>query len=425
MQILDITPRLGIGGLIIVLVSSFFFIGCGSDEKKEEEGGPRRPKRPETVEVTTSKSETREIPNAIQASGTIIGDETSGVAPKIAGKIVNISTDVGRAVRLGDIVAKIDDRDAKLRLRSAELAVKQAEARLGLGSNGSFNESSIPEVRAAAASLEQAQAEARQAEANERRYRELLESGDVAVVTYEQYRTIRDTARSRANAAKELLEAAKNNARQNNQAVQSAMAQVEVAKQELEDTLIRAPFSGFVSERRVAVGEFVTSATVVVTIVRTNPVRVQIRVAEADIPSVEKGRAISVEVEAFKDRRFDGKITAISPSLDPSSRAAIVEAQIENNDNSLKAGMFATVKIAKEGSTKGIFVPKNAVLEDPTTQSFKIFVIEKGVARQRIVQIGLEDGDSIQVLSGMKPNEVVATSNLSDLYEGGKVTFSK
>jgi len=175
----------------------------------------------------------------------------------------------------------------------------------------------------------------------------------------------------------------------------------------------------------VAVGEFVTTATVVVTIVRTNPVRVQIRVAEVDVPFIERGRNISVEVEAFKGRRFTGKITAISPALDAASRAATVEAQIENKDNTLKAGMFATVRITREGVNRGIYVPRSAVLEDPTTQSYKVFVIEKGVAKLKVVQIGIEDGDSIQIMSGIKAKETVATKNLADLFEGVKVKITQ
>lgn len=417
--------RAHLGILLLALSFPIFLTACGGEEKAEEGRGGRRPQGPEFVEITIGSSEEREIPAFIQASGTIAADESSGVAPKIAGKIVNIATDVGRTIKQGEVIARIDDRDARLRLRSAELAVRQAEARLGLGPNQDFNESQIPEVRAAAANYEQTNAELKQAEANEKRYRELFESGDVAAMTYEQYRTIRDTARSRANASREALEAAKNTARQNNQAIQSAMAQVETAKQELEDTAIRAPFSGFVSERRVAVGEFVTTATVVVRIVRTNPVRVQIRIPEADIPFIERGRSVSVEVEAFKGRRFVGKITAISPALDTASRAATIEAQIDNSDNALKAGMFATVRINKEGVNKGIYVPRSAVLEDPTTQSYKVFVIEKDVARLRVVQIGIEEGGSLEILSGIKADETVATSNLPDLFEGVKVKISK
>src|SRR5205823_3303168 len=109
----------------------------------------------------------------------------------------------------------------------------------------------------------------KQAEANEKRYRELTETGDVAMVTYETYRTARDTARIKSSAAKELLDAAVNTAKQSNQAIVSAQAAVESAKtqvadaqQAIADTVIKAPFSGFVSSRPVAVGEYVSSASI-------------------------------------------------------------------------------------------------------------------------------------------------------------------
>ena len=143
----------------------------------------------------------------------MIADETSDIAPKAAGKVTNVYANVGEFVTSGKVIAKIDDKDARLRLAEAEanvkqaqVAVRQAEARLGLTPNGTFNSSAIPEVRSANANYEQALAELRQAEANENRYRDLVETGDVAMVTYEQYRTNRDTARARVNAAKQALE---------------------------------------------------------------------------------------------------------------------------------------------------------------------------------------------------------------------------
>ena len=127
--------------------------------------------------------------------------------------------------------------------------VRQAEARLGLEPNGRFTASNIPEVRSASANYEQALAELRQAEANEKRYRELVETGDVSMIAYETFRTTRDTARARVNAARQALEAQVNLARQSNQAIASAQAAVEAAQTEvgtaqqaLVDTVIKAPF---------------------------------------------------------------------------------------------------------------------------------------------------------------------------------------
>ena len=388
-----------------------------------------------TIVVTTARSESRQVPAQIQATGSLVADEVSNIAPKVAGKISNISVNIGDFVSQGSVVARIDDRDARLELASRQAAVKQAiaavrqaEARLGLGPNGKFNASSIPEVRAASAAYEQAKAELRQAEINEKRYRELVESGDVAMITYEQFRLTRDTAQTRVNSAKEQLDAQINAARQNNEQIRSAEAAVEaartnvqIAEQGVADTVIRAPFSGFISAREVAVGEFVSTATVVATLLRTNPIKLQMQVAEADVPSVVIGRGVSLEVDAYRERRFSGVVTAINPAVDATSRSAIVEASIENGDNALRSGMFATARVTKEGGSVGVFIPKSAVYNHAATQSYRAFVLEGGIARLRVIQLGPEESDSIQILSGINADETVATSNLDQLYEGAKV----
>ncbi len=420
------------------LVAAVLFVtaalGCRSTQSAGDRPEVDAASAP-SIAVTVATAESRDVAAAIQATGSLVADERSNVAPKVAGKISNVSVEVGQFISQGSVLAKIDDRDARLQLATAQAAVKQAvagvrqaEARLGLSPNGTFNASSIPEVRAANANYEQVAAELRQAEANEKRYRELVESGDVAMITYEQWRTQRDTARARLNNAKQQLDAAVNAAKQNNQAIRSAEASVEaartqvgIAEQALADTVIRAPFSGFVSDRPVAVGEYVSSASIVATILRTNPIKIQIQVAEADVPYVSVGRGVSIAVEAYKDRNFAGTVSAVNPAIDPTSRSAIVEASIENGDNALRTGMFATVRINKEGGSKAVFVPKSAVYNDQSTQAFRVFVIVDGIAKLRVVQLGVEEGDMVQILSGVNADEVVATSNLDQLYEGAKV----
>ena len=429
-----VTPALA-GYLFLALSFAAAFSACSS-RSSEARGNASRPQEDSAViAVTTARSESRDVPAYIQATGSLVAQETSSIAPKVAGKVVNVGVNVGQFVGQGALIAKIDDRDARLDLaqaqagvKQAQAAVRQAEARIGIGPNGSFNASAVPEVRAASANHQQLLAELRQAEANEKRYRELVESGDVAMITYEQYRTTRDTARAKANAAKEQLDAAINTARQNNQAIRVAEANVEAARtqvataeQAIADTVVRAPFSGYISERQVAVGESVTSATVLATILRTNPIKIQIQVAEADVPTVSVGRGVSVEVQAYKERRFGGTVTAVNPAVDPTSRSAIVEASIENGDNALRPGMFGSARITREGGSVGVFVPKSAVYHDQATQSYRAFVIVEGLAKLRVLQLGTEEADSFQIISGLQADEVVATSNLDQLYEGAKV----
>ena len=440
---------------LTVAVSSFLTACGGSSASGNRRGGENsnqaESKAENPIQVTTGKVVSQEIPAFIQTTGSLIADETSDVAPKVAGKVVNVYTNVGEFVTQGSTIAKIDDKDARLSLIEAEAnvkqaiaAVRQAEARLGLSPNGTFNASTIPEVRAANAGVEQAQAElrqaevnVRQAEVNEKRYRELVESGDVAMITYEQYRTAldvartaRDTARSRVNNAKQQLEAIINSAKQNNQAIKSAEANVEAARtqvataqQAVADTIIRAPFSGFISERQTSVGEFVTSSTAIVKLMRTNPIKIQMKVTEADVPQIGIGRGVSLEVSAFKDRKFAGVVTSVNPELDTGSRSATVEAQVENNGNLLRSGMFATARINREGGSTGLFVPKAAVYLDQSTQAYRIFVIQEGVAKLRVVQLGGEESNMVQIMTGVNADEVIATSNLEQLYEGAKVIF--
>src|SRR5436189_2264144 len=425
------------GKLISCLLLASLIAGCSSSRSETRGANANRNAEDQTpaVTVTTAKSESRDMPAYIQATGTLVADETSSVAPKVAGKVVNVGVNVGQFISQGTLIAKIDDRNARLELaqaqagvKQAQAAVRQAEARIGLGPNGTFNASAVPEVRAANANYEQSLAELKQAEANEKRYRELVETGDVSLVTYEQYRTTRDTARAKANNLREQLDAAANNARQNNQAIKSAeanvdaaRAQVQTAEQAVADTVVRAPFAGYVSERQVAVGEFVSTASILATLLRTNPIKIQIQVAEADVPAVTLGRGVSVEVQAYRDRRFGGTVTAVNPAVDITSRSAVVEASIENGNNALRPGMFGSARITREGGTIGVFVPKSAVYNDQATQSFRAFVIVDGVAKLRVLQLGIEEGDSYQIVSGLQGDEIVATSNLNELYEGANV----
>lgn len=430
--------KIPLARVIFLILNLSLCLACNNSKAESEKKGKETETKSEApINVTTGKIVARQIPSFIQATGSFIADETSDVAPKVAGKIVNIYANVGQFVSQGSIIARVDDKDARLRLnvaqvsvKQAESAVRQAEARLGLLENGKFDSSAIPEVRAANANVEQLLAELRQAEANEKRYRELVETGDVAMIVYEQYRTQRDTARARVNNAKEQLNTAINSAKQNNQAIKSAQANVDStktqvisAKQAIEDLVVRAPFSGFVSNRSVAIGEFVSSSTPILTLLRVNPIKVQIQISEADVAYVGIGRGVSVEVNAYKDRKFSGTVTAINPAIDATSRSVIIEAQIENSDNSLRAGMFATAKIVRAGSNEGIFAPKASVFNDQSTQSYRIFVIQEGIAKLRVVQLGTEENEMVQILSGVSADEVVATSGLAQLYEGAKVSF--
>jgi multidrug efflux pump subunit AcrA (membrane-fusion protein) len=387
------------------------------------------------VAVTTVRVEAREVPAFIQATGSLAANESSDVAPQTSGQVVSTPINIGAFVRQGAVIARLNDRDARLRLRQSQASVqqalagvRQAEARLGLGPNGRFDASTIPEVRSAAAAYDAALAQQRLAEANAKRYAELVETGDVARSVYDQYRTQSDTARAQATNARQQLEIAINQARQNNQAIQtaqagvtSAQAQVAISQKAVEDTMVRAPYSGYVSARPIAVGEYVTPASVIATILLTNPLKLELQVPEMQAPNLRPGMPVALTVDAYRDRQFGGTVTAINPAIDPASRSIRVEASIQNPDNALRSGMFVTARITLPGGNQSIFVPREAVVNDQNTNSYRVFVVQGTTAHLRVVQIGDEENGMVQILSGVQGNEEVATSNLQQLYEGAKV----
>ena len=225
-----------------------------SNRTTRGESGAAQASEVRPVAVTTARAESREVPSNIEVTGSLTADESSDVASQVSGQVIATPVGVGAFVRQGATIARLSDRDARLRLRQAQAAeqqataaVRQAEARLGLGPNGRFDASTIPEVRSAAAAHDVALAQLRLAEANVRRYADLVETGDVARSVYDQYRTQADTARAQTNNARQQLETAINQARQNNQAIQSAQAGVVVAHQSGSGALAHSVATAFVS----------------------------------------------------------------------------------------------------------------------------------------------------------------------------------
>jgi membrane fusion protein (multidrug efflux system) len=114
-------------------------------------------------------------------------------------------------------------------------------------------------------------------------------------------------------------------------------------------------------------------------------------------------------------------VSAINPSVDPNSRAFILEARFNNPKAELRPGMFATARVLLPGTEDAVFVPRSAVIHDRTTDSNQVFVVENNVARLRVVLTGETENNSIRILSGLAGKEMVATSHQAELFDGSPV----
>jgi RND family efflux transporter MFP subunit len=408
--------------------------GCSNAKKDitvtEAASGPAK-----VLKVATVRAVTREVSSSVQTTGSFLAEESSDVAPPAAGRVIETPVDAGAFVKEGQILAKLEDRDAQLRLQAAvaseqqaEASLRQAESHIGLIQGGKFDANNVPEVLSAKASYDSAVAQAKNSEADAQRYDALIKTGDVSQSAYDKARTQADTAKEQTNSARQLYEAALNSARQSFQGVINAQAslagaraQTAMARKAVEDTIIKAPFTGYISSRPVALGQYVALTAKIATLVRVTPLKLDLQVQESNAPQLKIDSEVEASVPGYPGRTFLGKVTAINPTVDANSRTVLVEAKFANQDLALKPGMFATARILLNGSSMGLFLPRNCVLTDLSTNSSQVFFVRDGKARVAVVQLGAVDGNMVQILSGISADFVVAKDHLQDLYDGQPV----
>src|SRR6266705_2554744 len=371
------------------------------------------------VDVTTVAAVSRQLPRFFEATGSLAADVQTDVQPQTAGKIVAVGVDMGSAVRKGQTLVRLEDADYKLRidqavaqLENAKAAVRQAEEKIGLRAGQQFIPERVAEVATARANLELA-------ENNFQRAQKLIESGDISRAEYDQRKSQRDALR-------QTYESAIAQARQNYAAVlvartnvTNAQTQVNMAQRTLSYTVVAAPIDGFVLDRPVDLGAYVSTTTKIATIVKTNPLWMRIDVPEQAVPQIKNGQSVSLTTSSFPDRSFSGHIARVSPNVSATSRTLTVEAEIDNGSGMLKPGQFATVRVLLPQSVSAVLVPQRALRT--ISGSTYVFVVKNGHAEQRLIQSGQTEGDLVEIKSGVAENEIVATSNVDQLSDGATV----
>jgi RND family efflux transporter MFP subunit len=344
----------------------------------------------QAVPVTTAPVIGIDEPVTIEATGSFFPDESSDVAPDIAGRVMETPVDTGDYVEAGAVLIRIQDIHARLRLDEARAAVARAEANLQL-----------------------AEARNELAQTTRQRNQTLLTRGLVPQTVADESRTQAETAVASVAVARATLA--------------EAEAQLALADKAVADVVVTAPFAGYISQRRVSLGEYVQPSTAVVTLLRLDPLRLQLTIPAVQADRIRPGLMVRATVDAYPDRTFEGQITSINPAISAESRAFAVEARVPNPGARLKPGMFAVTTIDQGRTERALLVPARAVIEDVNTNSYRVFVVDGDErARIRVVQLGARQTQpgSIKILTGVAEGERVATSNLADLYDGSPVSIT-
>jgi membrane fusion protein (multidrug efflux system) len=285
------------------------------------------------------------------------------------------------------VLVRLQGVDAGLRLEEARASVARAEANLKL-----------------------AESQNELAQTTAQRYASLLATGDVSRTVADQARTSAETSIQNVNTARAT--------------VAEMRAQLAQAEKAVSDVVVSAPFSGYISDRKVSLGEYVQPSTAVVTLLKIDPLRLRLNIPGVQAGQIAVGQSVAATVDAFPGRSFSGRVTAINPQISSESRSFVVEARVGNPDALLKPGMFAVAAVDQGRTARAMLVPRRAVIEDVNTNSYRVFAIDKdNRARIRVVQLAArQQGDTIKIVSGIEEGDRVAASNLAELYDGAEVT---
>lgn len=362
---------------LLVLIALLIMSSCGSKEKTG---------KTETivaVPVEVNKVTRGSIESKLDFLGNIIADQELKVYSTIPTRIVTMNVDVGDVVKKSQILAIVDNEKIKQ-------AVIQAEA-----------------------GLESANAQYKNIDTEWKRFNKLYKEN---AVSQSQFDAI-DAQREAAKSAVKQLEAA-----------------LAASKNQLDDSYINAPIGGIISQRILEEGDQASPGIPVFTIVKMNPVKIQIEVVENQIGLVKVGQKAHITVESYPNEQFEGVLSKINPTLNPLSRTIGAEVLVDNPQLKLRPGMFAKVEVVVNRHERTLLIPKYAVLENTKLEYLGgeltnsqvvvekfVFIVQDSLAFRKDILTGIENGNMVEVLSGLNENEQIIIVGQHNLFDSLKV----
>ncbi len=380
------------------------FVGCGREEKVQakQDAGP--------IEVRVAPVSTRQIQRIVESVGTLFPYDEVIISAEVDGPVQEVKADLGDAVKEGQVLARISDEEQRYVVAQNEAQLRQSLERLGLKSEKDkvADIRETPEVRRAQADLFDA----------EQRFKRVRELVDQKIGSQQDL----DAADSRFKAMQAGYDSTLNQTRNLIQEVERFKAVLDLQRKKLRDTVVRAPYDAYVKERQVTAGQFVRANTPLFALVKTNPIRLRVEIPERMAPWVKQGQVADVSIEAFPDRRFQGKIWRISPTVDQSKRTFIVEALIQNPSGELKPGSYAKAVVKTSKFEEIRLVPFRSV--NYILGSYKAYVVKGDAVEGRDVKLGDRFGQDVEVDEGLNDGETVAVTQVARLDTGSKVRIA-
>ena len=362
--------------VLIAVLASALLISCSQSNSEVEE---------ETkIPVTVAAVERGDVEQSLTYQGDIQAEVAVKVFSKIPDRIEAFYVDDGDVVRKGQRLAKIF-------ATTIEQGMRQADA-------------GVNALKAQEANLQV------EYERSERLYKEGAMSKQQFETIETQYKAIRAQVRQ-------------------------AEAGLASAKSTYDDATVTAPISGIIGKRYLEVGDMASPGMPLVEIVQKDRVKIKFDVTEIDLGKLELGQTAKVKVKSYPDKTFEGKVTEISPILDPMTRMASVEVIVDNASDELKPGMFADVTVITGVLKNIINVPRFATIEntslkrvagqDQVVKKYLVYVVENGQAMQRELAVNYINHMNIAVDGGISIGDSLVIEGQNNLRDSVAVSIIK
>lgn len=386
--------------------------------------GDRRP----ISRVVVAEARMVNWPRTFRIQGSLLCDQRVIVGAKVAGRIKSLGSgadqnpvDLGSEVREGDVLARLETEELKLRVEQAESQLEQVRAVLGL--DKSADESNYDPSKAPSVVQEKALWDA--ARDNWDRAKALELETAITAEEVQQRKSLVDVAAARYESA--LYGVAESIA-----LLGARRAELGLARQALKDAEIRAPFAGVVEQRYVVPGAYVQVGDPVVALVKVNPWRFRASVPEREAAAVRLGQRVSIHIEG-EPRPLEAVVARISPSVEASNRSLTVEAVEHAASESpgqagpggpepqLRRGLFAEADIHVDPDARTLAVPRAAVREFAGVE--KVWRVSGGEAAEQPVEMGRQSDESVEILGGLSVGDVVVVEDIPK--QAGPVEVTK
>jgi HlyD family secretion protein len=403
-------PALRMFSLAIAL-SLVFLFACNKDTAE---------KKP-IVSVQTVLVQKGDLVETVEAEATLFPIQQAAITPKISAPVHKFFVNRGQQVHKGELLAQLENRDLAAAAMENKGGYEQAEA-----SYSTTTKASLPEewkkaeldVTAAKQSLE---AEQKLYTSREELYKQGAlprKELDVAGVTLTQ-------ARNQFLVAQQHLNALQAVGKQDQ--LKSAAGQLTAARgkylgasTQLSYSEIRSPIDGVVAERPLYQGETAVAGTPLITIIDSSQVIAKAHIPQEQAAKLKVGNQALLTV-AGEDQQFSGKITVVSPAVDPNSTTVEIWVQLANPKQRLRSGTSGHLSMEAQKIADATLVPRESIVTQADTGPVVFIVGKDNIAHQTPVKVGAEQGKQAQILAGVKPGQTIVTAGAYGLPDGARV----